>query len=247
MINFIKGKLGIPHDRYLIDIPRDAIAFKIKKKPRVSKHAKGFYANIINDILMDKMGIPKRHPVLKKMRKNILATEDRRHVTRAIEVLTLLANYGMNGENAIKFLNGAHFIVEDNGELFEKFSEIEGAQERFSSHFADTRLEEKGIHCGRIIPEILFLSTFDPEDANKLPKESHFQVESSPWRGKGMSGIAKAIITNPQILEHIPDSVVYGYKKARTPAGDHVKNLGAYGWSEHNDTNPIVLDPPLRP
>lgn len=232
MISFIKGKLGIPHERYLIDIPRDAIACKIKKKPRVSKHAKSFYANIINDILIDKMGIPKRHPVLKKIRKNILATEDKRHVTRAIEVLTLLADYGVRGENAIEFLNGAHFIVDDYGKLFEKLSEIEGAQVRFSSHFADTRLEERGIHCGRIIPEILFLST---------PKASHFQVEASPWRGKGVIGVAKAVLTNPQVLEHIPDAMVYGYKKARTPACEHVKNLGAYGWSEHNDSNPIVL------
>ncbi len=40
----------------------------------------------------------------------------------------------------------------------------------------------------------------------------------------------------------------YAYNKYKTPQGEQAKNHGAYGWSEHNDANPIVLkQPSLEP
>jgi hypothetical protein len=241
-----KDAVGINRERYLIDALRDVVALDLKENRRVSPGAKKFYGDKIIAIIQDQMNV--RNPeILNELNKNINATDDMRHFKRALAVLEIMAEFGIRGKSAGEFLRGAHFVVEDGGAMYDRLSEIDGAEERFSSHFSDTRIEEKGIHCGRIIPEILFLNTFDPKAENKEPKESHFQVESSPWRGKGL-GVAKGIIKNPQTLEHIPHSMHYAYKKYKTPEGEHAKNHGAYGWSEHNDANPIVLkQPSLEP
>ncbi len=244
-VTIVKAKeaVGINRERYLIDAVRDVVALDIKENRRVTPGAKKFYRDKIIAIIEDQMNVHNPE-IIKQLISNINATDDLRHFKRALAVLEIMAEFGIRGKRAGEFLRGAHFVVEDGGAMFDRLSEIDGAEERFSSHFSATRIEEKGIHCGRIIPEILFLNTFDPKAENKDPKRSHFQVESSPWRGTGL-GVAKGIVKNPQTLEHIPHSMHYAYKKYKTPEGEHAKNHGAYGWSEHNDANPIVLKQPL--
>ncbi len=171
-----KDAVGINRERYLIDAVRDVVALDLKENRRVTTGAKQFYRDKIMTIIQDQMNV--RNPeILKELNSNINATDDMRHFKRALAVLEIMAEFGIRGKNAGEFLRGAHFVVEDGGALYDRLSEVDGAEERFSSHFSDTRIEEKGIHCGRIIPEILFLNTFDPNAGNQEPKESHFQVE----------------------------------------------------------------------
>ncbi len=244
LIRGIKRMIGVAPDRHLIDALRDV--FQLKSKDRVSQERKNHYKHkIVDELLVGKMGLDPGSELIEQLTKNIMTTEDFRHFKRTMDVLTILAEYDIKKDRAIEFLNGAHFIVMDNAALFEKLRQVKGCQTRFSSHFKETRLQEFGINCGRIIPELLFLDSFQKGDPDKRPAFTHFQVEASPWRGKGAIEVTKSIAKNPQNIEHVPHAIGYfAYKTYRKLKGKVAKNLGAYGWSVHDDNNPIRLPPP---
>lgn len=182
-----------------------------------------------------------------KLRSQVMDVASQSRVTtdftRSLGVLGLL-NESLQKEcgndNVLKatlageFFKGGHFILQDNGEFFRRVAALEGAELRYSSHFASTRLVEKGISCGRIIPEMLVIHTKDKEGIER----SHFQAEASPWRGFG------AMMTSMdglQTAEHITDSTWYLLNKiASTMQGTPVMNLGPYGWSKHDDAHAII-------
>lgn len=159
--------------------------------------------------------------------------------SRAIKILSCLKEHGLRGYSANEFLKGAHFKIEDNGALYRELAKIGGAQVRFSSHFASTRVgQEMGINCGRILPEILFLQSTQTEGR---PNFSHFQAEASPWRMDKSKPWALPNRETLQTSEHLTDSVYYFInKKISQWLSKPVLNLGPYGWSIHDDANPIT-------
>jgi hypothetical protein len=135
-------------------------------------------------------------------------------------------------------------MIRDSGRLFDELSALEGAEGRFSSHFASTRESEQGISAGRILPEVLFISSGAREGAGITPHEySHFQLEASPWRAVPDGGWRNFVPT-PQTLqnmEHIYDSAVYfAAKKLSEHRHETVFNRSNYGWSPYADGNPII-------
>lgn len=158
--------------------------------------------------------------------------------TRSIKILSCLKKHGLRGYSASEFLKGAHFKIEDNGALYRDLAKIEGAETRFSSHFASTRIgKEMGISCGRILPEVLFLQSTQV----KGPNFSHFQAEASPWRLDKSKPWALPNRETLQTSEHITDSAYYFIsKKISLWLSRPVLNLGPYGWSIHDDANPIT-------
>ncbi|HHF7346993.1 TPA: hypothetical protein ACPSKE_000150 [Legionella feeleii] len=159
--------------------------------------------------------------------------------SRAIKILSCLKAHGLKGYSANEFLKGAHFKIKDGGTLYRELAKIEGAQVRFSSHFASTKVgKEMGINCGRILPEVLFLQSTQVQGSNF----SHFQAEASPWRMDKSS--PWTLLPNRETLqtsEHLTDSAYYFInKKISEWLSKPVLNLGPYGWSIHNDANPIT-------
>lgn len=180
--------------------------------------------------LIREMGL-KEGRLSAQIKKNILATDKLIHHINALDILLILKSLKLDVH---KFFKGAHFKIPDNGELYEALSQLPGAEKRFSSHFLGEEKEEIGIHCGHIIPEILILTV-----KKKAGKDtSHIQTEASSWRG--MTGIWK----HPHTLKHISDTVWYFMLNlyAKLLTGKPI-NLGAYGYSEHVDSNPVVVDP----
>lgn len=174
--------------------------------------------------------------------KNALTVEE---LSRTLNMLEVLANNGLKNEAADQFLLGGHFRINDGGKLFRELAQLEGSEPRFSSHFAAFRIEEKGISAGRILPEVLFLSTKE-----KGQTYSHFQAEASPWRQTPDGGVRNWIpnLQTMQTMEHISDSALYfAAKKIAELHGKTVHNLSKYGWSPFADDNPIKSMSELPP
>jgi hypothetical protein len=237
MIRYIKSYLGINQHRYFIDALKDR--FFLKEKDRVTELEKIIFCNSIcheKDSFLNLMGVD---PVLKqRVKNNILATENKKNLVRAQQVFNLMLLCGITGKQADEFLCGAHFIVEDKGCFFEVLKKIPGCKKRFSSHFYETRLEEYGLHCGRVIPELLFLNTYDLGDTQKIPKRTHFQTEPAAWRVRQMLDFFKYYHN----IEHVWHSFLYLMGKwFGRILGRKAYNIGPYGYSEHHDGNPIYI------
>lgn len=182
--------------------------------------------------------------VLNKLMANLMKTNENTHLTRLEKMLLILSNYNLRGQTAVEFLKGAHFIAEDAGKLVLRLQAIPGCEKRFSSHFKGNSHQQFGLHCGKVLPELLFFATYDPNDPSQKPRASHFQIEASPWRGNSFIDfeLYRHLCTNPQSLMHVPQFAIYHLQKLIcTLVGAKHYNLGAYGWSSHTDQNPIQL------
>lgn len=182
--------------------------------------------------------------VLNKLMVNLLSTNERIHLMRLEKILLILTDYNLKGQTAVEFLKGAHFITQDGGKLALSLQAIPGCEKRLSSHFKGCSHQQFGLHCGKVLPELLFFSTYDPTDPSQQPRASHFQVEASPWRGNSFLDLKlyRQLCTNPQILMHVPQFAIYLLQKiVCAMLGAKHYNLGAYGWSLHTDQNPIQI------
>jgi hypothetical protein len=169
---------------------------------------------------------------------NVRNTRTLLELNRTIAMLEVFDRHGLKGEAANQFFLGGHFRLNDGAGLFRELKALEGAETRFSSHFANYRTEELGISAGRILPEVLFIETV--QDGERY---SHFQVEASPWRAIPGGGVRNFIPTlqTLQNMEHISDSVIYfAAKKLSEYRHDTVYNRSNYGWSPYADDNPII-------
>ncbi len=206
---------------------------KIKKiqlhevvKLKANDEIKQLSAELILGLLKE-MGL-KEGKLSAQIKANIMATDKLIHHINALDILLIMKNFKVD---VYEFFKGAHFKTLDNGELYEALRDIPGVEARVSSHFRGEKKEELGIHCGYIIPEILVL-TVKKEDK----RASHFQMEASAWRG--VAGVWK----HPYTLKHISDTVWYFMLNlyAKLLTGKPI-NLGAYGYSEHVDSNPVEV------
>ncbi len=114
-----------------------------------------------------------------------------------------------------KVLQGAHVRINDNGNLYFQWSDLEAARERISSHPSLPDSKQYGI-IGPVAHEILFGIV---EVDNQIL--TFFQFENTPWDRS---------IEN--IVWHTMDAIQYLITS---------KNIGPYGRSEHTDKNPIKL------
>jgi hypothetical protein len=205
------------------------------KKPAPSERGFKFYENSIIKLLRSmEVSSTIKNQVVEKVRNGQTIEE----LSRTKAMLELFNKHGLKGEAADQFFLGGHFRIQDGGTLYNELKALDGAETRFSSHFASTRIEEKGINAGRILPEVLFLTTV--ENGNTY---SHFQVEASPWRQVPKGGFSNYVpeLQTLQNIEHIYDSVVYfAAKKVSEFRQNTVYNRSNYGWSPYADNNPIT-------
>ena len=206
-------------------------------KDKVSEIGKFIYFSKISKLL-DELVISQELKI--DVLRNVMDATLVNDFTRAIRIFELLKKYGLKKDTANEFLKGAHFKINDGGELYNELSKIGGAETRCSSHFKKHRAgDEKGINAGRILPEILMIKT----NINGVIS-SHFQAESSPWRinpADSLLNMMKISGQTLQNLEHITESLKYVFAKIfAVSQGVDVHNLGPYGWSKFDDANPIT-------
>ncbi|STX88378.1 hypothetical protein [Legionella feeleii] len=210
-------------------------------KEKVTPTLKKEYVDRIESLLKKMRGNP-------DLSKDILTKVEETYVLEELvkteKLLTIFQKNGLKGKVAEQLFFGGHFMLEDGGALFEELKDIKDkngklvAQERFSSHFSATRVEEWGISCGRIIPEILFIKSIDSEGR----VFSHFQVEASPWRMTPSGGLSNFIpsLDSLQTMEHVYDSLIYfAAKQISHFRNQTIWNRSSYGWSPFADNNPI--------
>lgn len=218
--------------------PRNLMKFWRDQKDKIIDHGKRKFISPaskkrkLNKFkkLLDKIEISDE--ISNLILKNASDTNVIEYFDSAMLVLRLLKEHGLKGKAADEFFKGGHFIFKDDGNFFNKLQK--SGEIRFSSHFPDSRIEEKGISCGRILPEVLILVTKDSDNHIR----SHIQAEASPWRSGKKNYLSRQAL---HTSEHITDSAWYFANKLISKMLDQqVMNLGPYGWSEHDDNNPIV-------
>ncbi|AZL15010.1 hypothetical protein EF513_00295 [Rickettsiales endosymbiont of Stachyamoeba lipophora] len=129
----------------------------------------------------------------------------------------------INGDNLVKFLKGAHFVIEDNGELFQHFNTTGLVAARHSSHYPTAADKiEGGIRAGNLFKEILIGKTTDKD--NKTI--TFIQLESHIVDLKLTFNLIKILHSIKELILHMCDYIVY---KATG------KNVGQYGLSEHTE------------
>ena len=204
-------------------------------KPKPSKKGRRFYEHHISELL--------KHMGVQSKLKNVILANVRNartldELSRTYNILKVLDKHKLRNKTANQFFLGGHFKIADGGALFNELSQLPGAAKRFSSHCAKTKIEEKGISAGRILPEVLFLISIK----NGITY-SHFQAEASPWRqvpGGGWKNWVPGLQTL-QNSEHIYDSIIYfAAKQVSQWKKNTIYNRSNYGWSPYADNNPIT-------
>ncbi len=119
---------------------------------------------------------------------------------------------------ATEMFKGAHFYIDDDGALYEKWKNL-GAIERISSHHKDSNDLQYEI-VGPLSHAILFGKTKDGQ--------TWVQLENTPLSAETVNGKISNIVGHTfDFIEHRLSNV----------------NVGPYGTSMHKDTNPVKLKP----
>lgn len=204
-------------------------------KQAPSQEARAIFTDKIR-VLIDKMYI--NPSIRKKVLEAVHKARTAEELSRTLDVLNVLNAHGLKREAANQFFLGGHFRIADGGKLYLDLNALKGVEARFSSHFPHSRVEERGISAGRILPEVLFLTTIEGGKTY-----SHFQAEASPWRQVPGGGVKNYIpcLQTLQTMEHVYDSLIYfSAKKISQIRSKTVYNRSSYGWSPYADNNPIT-------
>lgn len=129
----------------------------------------------------------------------------------------------MDRDQLRELWKGAHIRISDGGELYKKWSELNSARSRISSHPHVPGSKQYGIQ-GPLTHEILFGIC----ENEKGEIETWIQLENTPLHAPNQN-LFETIIT---IAMHTLDFFCYILKG---------KNIGPYGSSIHTDGNPLRL------
>lgn len=136
------------------------------------------------------------------------------------DIIDMVSTAPLDGEGRAELLadilQGAHVHIVDDGTFYTKWSQMDNAKARISSHAAKADSIQYGI-SGPWIHEILF-GVVDHENTDA----TFFQLENSPYGREILNSI-----------RHVIDYLKYRVRG---------KNQGPYGESEHKDDNPIFIN-----
>lgn len=133
-----------------------------------------------------------------------------------------------NEEQLIHFLKGGHFIIKDNGKLYDILS-VHGYERISTHHWDDKPASDIGIIAGHTFAHLL---------VGRRSDSTWFQIEKSPM--PKLTEIASNANDLKHLIDHSIDSIIYITCRIIPWLTPH--NIGQYGTSHHLDYNPIVIE-----
>lgn len=146
-------------------------------------------------------------------------------------------------------MKGGHFVLDDNGGLYEEVRRCSTKQERVSSHYSGRKkTSDLSLKGGKVFKELLVGTFVDKEGRTK----SWFQLEATPVQrihhtekkltraiNIVLELVSRILTFNKfpisiNTFRHLGDWIKYASNKKKF-------NIGQYGKSIHTDKNPIIV------
>ncbi len=164
---------------------------------------------------------------------------------------TILSSANGRSDLILQILSGGHVVLEDEGALYENFTNRPSAKKRMSSHYIGKKESDKSdlsVKDGLIFREFL-IGVFKDSDGRC---KTWFQLEATPVHRTHLfeSGVEKVINTGLETLTKIAtfgkleanlSTFVHLFDWFKYVAGGKKMNIGQYGKSFYTERSPFVV------
>ncbi len=174
-----------------------------------------------------------------------VSQDELKELQKAYYVIKLLDEINQQiASGAEEMLKGAHFIIKDDGALYDMFKEY--SEKRISSHHKGNKEgSDMSFQSDGIFNEVLFGKTKDGKTWVQLEAHSVGTLKGIPISSfKDMFSIKNLKETFSVLYEYVGEALLH--------LGDYIKykstgeNVGQYGTSKHVDSNPIKWEDRIK-